>query len=146
MSVQENKALAHRPHEEVFNQGKLELADQIYAPDFAWHSPGIPPNLPRGPEGVKQFVTVVRAAFPDLHLTVEESLGEGDKVVNRWVFRGTHQGEFAGIPPTGKQVTLTGIDIWRISGGKLVELRQELDFLGLLQQLGAVPVTERARA
>src|SRR6266851_240891 len=115
MSVQENKALAHRPHEEVFNQGRLEAADQIYAPEFAWYGPGIPPNLPRGPEGVKQFARQLRTALPDLHLTIEDSIAEGDKVVNRWTARGTQKGEFQGLPPTGKQVVLTGIDIWRIA-------------------------------
>ena len=144
MLAQDNRALAHRPHEEVYNQGKLEVVEQIYASDFVMHSPGIPPNLPRGPEGVKQFVTILRAAFPDLHLTIEDSIAEGDRVVNRWAFRGTQKGEFDGIPPTGKQVTLTGIDIWRISGGKLVELWQELDFAGLLQQLGAIPAPQAA--
>lgn len=136
MGIQDNKALALRPHEEIFNQGKLDLVDQIFAPDFTWHSPGVPPDLPRGPEGLRHFVMTLRSAFPDLYLTVEDSIAEGDRVVNRWVFHGTHKGEFAGILPTGKQVSLTGIDIWRISDGKIAELCQELDFHGLLRQLG----------
>jgi steroid delta-isomerase-like uncharacterized protein len=91
------------------------------------------------------FATMLRAAFPDLHLTVEDSIAEEDRVVNRWRFRGTHRGEFYGVPPTEREVTTSGIDIWRIKGGKIVENQQVVDNLGLLQQLGAIPQPELAR-
>lgn len=146
MSVDENKKLALRPHREVFNHGNLAAADEIFAPDFVWHSPGIPPDLPKGPEGVKRFAAGLRTAFPDYQLTAEDTVAEGDRVVNRWVMRGTHRGEFMGVPATGKQLTVSGIDIFRIAGGKIVENRQELDVLGLLQQLGVIPRPEAAGA
>ena len=138
MSIQENKALCARPHEEIFNQGNLALADKIFSPEFTWHEAHLPP-LPKGPESIKMFATMLRAAFPDLHLAVEDSIAEEDKVVNRWSFRGTHRGEFYGVPPTGREVTISGIDIWRIEDGKIVENQQVVDNLGLLQQLGAIP-------
>ena len=83
-------------------------------------------------------------AFPDGRNTSEELLADQDKVVQRWTFRGTHDGVFEGIPPTGRQVTLTGISIWRVDGGTIVESWHELDTLGLLQQLGVVPVPDQA--
>jgi steroid delta-isomerase-like uncharacterized protein len=143
MSIQENKALCARPHEEIFNQGNLDVADEIFSPDFTWYEANLPP-LPKGPEGIKIFATMLGGAFPDFHLTLEDTIAEGDKVVNRWSFRGTHRGEFNGVPPTGREVTTSGIDIWRIEGGKIVENRQEVDNLGLLRQLGAIPQPEAA--
>ena len=145
MSTQENKALCARPHEEIFNQGNLALADEIFSPDFTWHEAHLPP-LPQGPESTKMFATMLRGAFPDLHLSLEDSVAEGDRVVNRWTFQGTHQGEFYGVAATGKTVTISGIDIWRVRGGKIVENQQVVDNLGLLRQLGAVPQPELAQS
>jgi steroid delta-isomerase-like uncharacterized protein len=145
MSIQENKALCARPHEEIFNQGNLALADEIFSPEFTWHEAHLPP-LPKGPESIKLFATMVRVAFPDLHLILEDRIAEGDRVVNRWTFRGTHRGEFQGVPPTGRAVTISGIDIWRIKDGKIIENQQVVDNLGLLQQLGAIPQPEAVRA
>jgi steroid delta-isomerase-like uncharacterized protein len=145
MAVQDNEAVAARFHEEVFQQGRLEVADEICAPDFRWFSPGLPAEGGAGPQFVKQFASMLRSAFPDLLLRAEDSIAEGDRVVERWTMQGTHQGEFQGTPPTGKRVTVTGIDIFRISGGKLVELRQQVDNLGLLQQLGVIPAPGQER-
>lgn len=145
MSIQENKALCARPHEEIFNQGNLAPADEIFSPDFTWHEAHLPP-LPQGPESIKMFATMLRAAFPDLHLILEDSIAEEDRVVNRWTFQGTHHGEFYGVPPTGKAVRISGIDIWRVEDGKIVENQQVVDNLGLLQQLGAVPQPEQVGA
>ena len=145
MSIQENKALCARPHEEIFNQGNLALADEIFSPDFTWHEAHLPP-LPQGPESIKTFATVLRGAFPDLHLNLEDIVAEGDRVVNRWTFQGTHQGEFYGVPPTGRTVSISGIDIWRVRDGKIVENQQVVDNLGLLQQLGAIPQPELAQS
>jgi predicted ester cyclase len=91
------------------------------------------------PEGLKQFISLFRAGFPDLHFTIEDMIAAGDTVVVRQTYRGTHKGELMGISPTGKQVTITSIDIGRFTGGKLVEHWGATDSLGLLQQLGVVP-------
>ncbi len=87
----------------------------------------------------RMYMTAVLAAFPDLHVTPEDVIAEGDSVVARLTSRGTHQGEFQGIPPTGKQITLTGIEVFRIADGTIAERWGEFDFLGLLQQLGVIP-------
>jgi steroid delta-isomerase-like uncharacterized protein len=139
MAAVDNKALALRAHLEVMNQAKLDVADEIFDAGVVWHTSLLPPEAQRGPEGFKLFARTVRAAFPDFRLIEDDTIAEGDKVVNRWTFRGTHQGEFVGIPATGKQVMTTGIDIFRIANGKIVEVWQNSDQLGLLQQLGAIP-------
>ena len=135
--VEENKAIVRRAFEEVWNQGKLDVIDEIFAIDYVGHMPGSP-DL-HGPKGFKQFVTMNRTAFPDIQFTVEDQIAEGDKVVIRWSSTGTHKGELMGIPPTGVQVTSTGIGISRISGGKAVEDWDNWDALGMLQQLGVIP-------
>ena len=99
------------------------------------------PDL-RGPDGHSEFVTMFRTAFPDIHFTVEDQIAEGDNVVNRVTARGTHQGELMGIPPTGKQVTVTGITIDHIVGDKLAESWGILDIWGMMQQLGVAPPAE----
>jgi steroid delta-isomerase-like uncharacterized protein len=137
MSTEENKALTLRFIEEVINQGKMSTIDELISADAVDHS--LPPGMPPGREGVKLFLGMVRAAFPDIHETVEDTVAEGDRVVTRTTWRGTHRGAFLGIPPTGKQVSVTGIDISRVASGKFVEHWQATDNLGLLQQLGVVP-------
>jgi steroid delta-isomerase-like uncharacterized protein len=97
-----------------------------------------------GREGIKQFYATLRAAFPDIHFTIEDQIAEGDRVVTRWTARATHTGEYQGIPPTGKQFSLTGIDIDRIANGKVVECWPIADELGVLQQLGVIPAPEHA--
>jgi steroid delta-isomerase-like uncharacterized protein len=140
MATEEDKALAHRFHVDIFQGGDLDAADELCAPDFVIHAPGLPPELQRGPEGVKRFAAMLRRGFGDVvEITHEDTIAEGDKVVIRWSSRGTHRGEFLGIPPTGKATTTTGIDIFRVEGGRLAELWQNWDQLGLLQQLGALP-------
>ena len=141
-----NEALAQRFHRDIFQAGNLAVADEILAPDFVMHAPGLPAALAHGPEGMKRLATATRMAFPDLQTTDEDTIAQGDRVVIRWTFRATHQGEFHGIPPTGTQVTFGGIDIFRVAGGKLVELWAEADNLGLLQQLGAIPAAEHSAA
>jgi steroid delta-isomerase-like uncharacterized protein len=132
-----NKAIVHRSFEEVWNQGKLVVADEIYDASFVAHGLGV--ELPPGPEGFKQFVSVYRSAFPDLHFTIEDQFAEGDRVVARWTARGTHKGELMGIPATGKPVVVTGIDIYHIRSGKAVESWINWDALGMMQQLGVIP-------
>ena len=141
---EENKAIVRRVYEQVWSKGNLDVVDELYAADFVLHDPAQPGI--RGPEGYKQLVTGNRTAFPDLQITVEDQLAEGDKVATAWVARGTHNGEFAGTPPTGTQGTVTGTTISRVVAGKIVAERSNWDTLGLLQQLGVIPVPEAAAA
>ncbi len=136
----ENAALAHRFHGEIFSEDRLEVVDEIVAPDFAWHSPGLPLELANR-DGVKQFASMLRAAFPDYTLTNDDTIAAGDKVVTRWTHRGRQEGDFMGIAATGKEVTISGIDIFRVADGKIAELWQLWDQLGMLRQLGVVPET-----
>jgi steroid delta-isomerase-like uncharacterized protein len=138
-----NKAISRRVVEEIFNEGKLEVADELIAADFVGYDPALPEPM-RGPAGVKQQAEGYRAAFSDMRLTLEEEIAEGDRVVTRWTARGTHDGELFGIPATGKQVTVSGITIDRIVDGRIAETWTNWDTLGLLQQLGAVPAMTEA--
>jgi len=144
MLSETNKTVSRRFFEEVFGQGKLNVLDEIIAKDHVNSGPGSLPGLPTGPEGTKQLVTVYRNAFPDVHFTIDEQIAEGDKVVTRWSAHGTHQGELAGLPATGKSSTVTGISIDRIVNGKIAESWGIFDEFGLMQQLGAIPMPELA--
>ena len=136
MSTQANKAIVRRLIEEAWNQGNLDVIDELVSPHYVLHidAPG-----PGGREGYKQDVVIHRSAFPDLQFTIDDMVAEGDKVVLRATLRGTHQGEYIGIPPTGKAITLTAISIRRIANGQIAEEWVELNMLGLMQQLGVVP-------
>jgi steroid delta-isomerase-like uncharacterized protein len=143
MSAEVNKAIFRRYVEEVGNKGNLELADEIFDRYLAHQPDGS--VLERGPEDVKRFMGEFRSAFPDLHTIIEEQIAEGDKVVSRWRMRGTHEGEFRGILPTGKELGITGIGIFRFSSeGKVVESWDNFDQLGMMRQLGAIPSPEQA--
>jgi steroid delta-isomerase-like uncharacterized protein len=122
---------------EILNQGRYELIDEIYAPDFVEHyeQPGVPPTR----EGFKQFAMAYRAAFPDLHYTVEDAIEAGDKIVHRLTASGTMKGDFLGMPATGKRATWSEIHIGRVADGLLVEHWGLVDQLGLFVQLGVVP-------
>ncbi len=137
MSTEQNKALVRRL-EEVFNRGNISLVDELFAPDFVEHEE-LPPGIPPGREAVKQLTTMFRSAFPDFKATIDDIVAEGDKVVIRQTWSGTHKGEFMGVPPTGKSVSFGVIDIVRIAGGKLVEHWGQMDMMGMMQQLGAIP-------
>jgi predicted ester cyclase len=143
MSTEDNKALVRQVLEEVFNQGNLGRADEFLAPDFVEHE-ALPPGLPGGREGVKQLVTMMRSAFPDFKATIDGILAEGDKVVVRQTFSGTHKGEFMGIAPTGRSMSMKVIDIIRLAGGKFVEHWGLMDSTAMMQQLGAVPAPEQS--
>jgi len=134
-----NKALDRRSLEEVWNQGNLDVADELFDANFVYHITGIPDV--QGPEGVKQVVTMYRTAFPDLQYTEEDMIAEADKVALLWTATGTHNGEFMGLPPSGNQITVTGISFGCFAGGKFVEEWSNYDALGLMEQLGAAPVT-----
>ncbi len=142
MSTESNKAVSRRFLEEVASRGKLAVADEIIAPDHVNRGPGALPGLPVGPEGSKQLVRVFRNAFPDIQFTLDEQIAEGDKVVTRWTAHGRHQGELAGIPPTGKSSTVTGMGVDRIVNGKIVESWGIFDQFGMMQQLGVIPSPE----
>ena len=137
MSTEANKASMRRFYDEVFNKKNKAAIDEFIDPNQVDHD--APPGTPGGLKGAKQTITMYLTAFPDLHFTVEDLIAEGDKVVARLTVRGTHQGIFMGIPPTGKKATSTAIDINRIVGGKSVEHWLKMDSLGLLQQLGVIP-------
>ncbi len=128
-----NKALVRRMYEEAWNQGRLDVLDEICAPDYYGTGPY---GDERGPEGVKRGVANRRKAFPDIRATIEDILAEGDRVACRITFSGTHRGEFRGIAPTGRRVLWTGIWIYRVADGKLVERWHNWDLMGLLKQLG----------
>jgi len=126
---------------EILNQGKYELIDEIYAPDFVEHfeQPGVPPTR----EGFKQFAMAYRSAFPDLHYTVEDAIEAGDKIVHRLAASGTMRGDFLGMAATGKHATWSEIHIARVADGRLVEHWGLVDQLGLFVQLGIVPAPGR---
>jgi steroid delta-isomerase-like uncharacterized protein len=130
-----NKAHIRRVIEEVYNRGDLAVVDEVAASDLVIHASS---QDIRGREGAKQYVTALRAGFPDLRFTIEDQVAEGDQVVTRWSACGTHKGTFQGIPATGRQVRLVGADIDRIVGGKVIECWVHMDELGLMRQLGVV--------
>lgn len=141
MGSQENKVTVRSLIEEAFNKGNLSAVDELIADDYVNHAAG---TDVRGRDGMKGFITTYRTALPDYHCVIEDQIAEGDKVVTRWTFRGTQDGELMGIPPTGKRVSVSGVVIDRLANGRLVETRLQADFLGMLQQLGAIPEREQA--
>ena len=140
MSAEENKAIYRRFIEDVINNQNLDRIGEFLAPDIVEHRPG----SPRGLDGAKQNTAGFWQAFPDLRTTIEDIVAEGDLVVARVRVTGTHQGTFMGLSPTGKQITLTAMDMWRLRNGKCVEHWAEADMLGLLQQIGAIPAPGQA--
>ena len=135
---EESKALVRRQEEELFGRGNLELADEIYAPDYVGHDPSNPEDV-RGLQAAKQAAADYRRAFPDLRVSVEDLIAEGDRVAARLRFRGTHLGELNGIAPTGRRVDFTGIVISRVEGGRIAEDWANFDDLGMMRQLGVIP-------
>jgi steroid delta-isomerase-like uncharacterized protein len=135
---EENKALVRRQEEELFGSGNLDAADEIYAPDYVGHDPSNPEDV-RGLQAAKRAASDYRQAFPDLRVTVEDLIAEGDRVAARLRFRGTHLGELDGIAPTGRRVDCTGIVVSRIEEGKIAEDWANFDDLGMMQQLGLIP-------
>ena len=126
MSAEENKALVRREQEELWNHtGNLDAAEELFAPDYV--------------EAAKQEAADFRRGFPDVVSTIEDLMAEGNKVVARWRSRATHQGEYMGIPPSGKEVEFTGISVYRMEGGKIAESWVSEDQFGLMRQIGAIP-------
>jgi predicted ester cyclase len=138
MTTEQNKALFRRMVEQVFNQGNIGLVDELVPPEFIEREE-LPPGSPTGREGVKHLTKMFRGAFPDFKATIDDMIAEGDKIVVRMTWKGTHKGEFMGIPPTGKSVSFGVIDIVRFAGDKFVEHWGIMDSMSLMQQLGVVP-------
>ena len=124
----ENEILAHRFHMDIFKDGKLGVADEILSPDFIIHNPALPPELKNGPEGVKKFASATMPSLPDREFVHEDAVVRGDKVLIRWTLTGTNTGDMFGNPPTGKPMVITGFDLFRVSGGKIVEMWQQFNF------------------
>jgi steroid delta-isomerase-like uncharacterized protein len=139
----ENKAIARRLLEEAFNSGNLDVVDELVAPEFVNHDAALPEPT-TGIEATKANITGYRNAFPDLRLTIEQQVAEGEFVTTRWSARGTHQGDLMGMAATGKQATVTGITLDRIVEGRFVESWTNWDTLGLMQQLGVIPALATA--
>lgn len=134
----ENKAIAVRLLDQIWIHRNLDVLDELFAANAAIHDPSIS-DLARGPEGARQYVEIFFAAFPDATATADDVIAEGDKVAVRWSMQGTHKGQLMGIPPTGKEVNITGQAIYKIVDGKIVEEWVNGDVLGVLQQIGAFP-------
>jgi steroid delta-isomerase-like uncharacterized protein len=144
VSEEENKAVIRR-WIEAYNERDLEAEADVLAPGYVAHVPGAPGPLGlEGLEAWRQFTAPFTEAFPDLRLTVEDIMAEGEMVAARVAFHGTHRGEFQGIPPTGKEVAFSSIEIDRMVDGKVAEHWFEMDLLGLMRQLGAIPEPEHS--
>ena len=137
MATEENRAIIRRFLEELFNQQDMSAIDRYIAVDYVDHV--VPPGVPPTRDGFRQFITMFFAALPDFHYTIDDVLADGDKVAVRLTARGTQQGEFMGIPATGKQATWGEMHIGRMQDGKIVEHWGQIDNLGMLQQLGVIP-------
>jgi steroid delta-isomerase-like uncharacterized protein len=137
MAAEENKDLARRSWEMLVNEHNRDAIDELYTPDLVWHEPD---QDVEGTEEARRFLNTYLSAFPDMRVSVEDVIAEGDKAVTRWTIRGTHQGEIEEFgPPTGRQVEIKGITIHRLEGGKIAEEWERYDNLGVMQQLGLAP-------
>jgi steroid delta-isomerase-like uncharacterized protein len=136
-SPEVNKEIVGRYFNEIMNQGKLEVIDEIMAPNFAFRIPTLADPV-RGRDGIKQFVTGLRTGFPDIQFTVKHQIVEGNKVAARYSMTGTHKGEFLGVPATGNSVKDIGNDLFHLAGGQIVGIWVSEDAVGLMQQLGAI--------
>ena len=145
MPAQGNKDLIRRFYEEVWNRGNLDVCDEVFAPDYVRHDFRSTEPVP-GPEGQKQIAADFRAAFPDLQFVVDLLVAEDDYVVGRWTATGTHLGRWGTVEPTGRSVRLSAANIFRLDNGKVVEIWNHRDDLGLREQLGGAAIYAGARA
>ena len=141
MTAENNKKMSRRFLEEAFSQGNMNVIDEVFATNHMNRGPAAMPGMPNGPEGMRQFVSYYRKAFPDTTFTIDEQIAEGDRVVTRWTAHGTNTGEMpgVGIPVTGKSATVTGVTVDRFANGKIVESWGIFDQMGMMQQLGVIP-------
>ena len=138
MSTEQNKSIVRRWVDEGWNKGNLSVVNQLYVPNFVQHEPA--PETVNSSAALKQYVSAYRSAFPDINFNVEDLLADGDKVVLRFRGKGTHKGTFMGLPPTGKSGDITGMVIFRLENSRIEEAWVNIDSLGLLQQLGVIPM------
>lgn len=141
MSTEQNKQLVRRLVEEVINQQRLAVIEELFAPEFVEHEQ-LPPGIPPGREGVKALFGMQHSAFPDLKATIEHLIADGDHVALHMNWTGTHEAEFAGIPPAGKTISMTVIDIMHINEGQIVAHWGAMDQMSFMRQLGAMPAPE----
>jgi steroid delta-isomerase-like uncharacterized protein len=141
----DNTAIILRLYEEVWNKRKLEIVSEIISPSHALQAPNISGSSV-GPEAYKRQVALFLAGYPDLHFTIEDTVVEKDKVVACWTLSGTHKGDFMGIPATDKSVSVDGITIHHVAGGKIMDSHSNWDALGMMQQLGVVPRLGHAKS
>lgn len=137
MTLEENKLVMHS-FTEFINTASEKLAEELIAPDAIFYVPGRPDPM-RGSAGYLSIIGMMRGGFPDIQWTLEDMVFEGDKVAARFTMRGTHQGNFMGVPPTGKKIEVPAMNFYRLSNGQIVEEHGQPDLLGLLQQIGAAP-------
>ena len=137
MATEENEAIVRRFVEEVMNGGNLGAAEDLIAPDHVNHDPTAP-EVPTGPEGIKQLIGMYRSAFPDIHFRTEEMISDGGTVAHRWTFTGTHEGEMMGVEPTGNRVEVSGVEMNHVEDGKITASYTVSDAMGLMGQLGAL--------
>ncbi len=137
-AVSANKDIVRRVVDGVWRDRDLTIIDQLIAEEYVGHDPTQPEPI-QGRDGFRRFVGMYQSAFDDATITIDDQIGEGDQVVTRWTGRGTHTGELMGIAPTGKEVTVSGLTVARLAGGKIAEEWELMDALGMLVQLGAVP-------
>jgi steroid delta-isomerase-like uncharacterized protein len=142
MTIESNKLLM-RKFAEFINSASKQLAEELISPEAIFFVPGRPEPM-RGPAGYLAIIGMMRAGFPDIQWSLDEVIAEGDKVAARFTMRGLHQGEFFGVPPSEKRIEVKAMNFYRIADGKFVEEHGQPDLLGLLQQIGAVPVQKNA--
>ena len=143
MAVMTNQQLFQRYFDEVANAGNLDLADEFFASDYLHHDPANPDPRPMvGPQAVRDHLTSLKGAFPDLVFEIEDMASDGDQIIVRWTARGTNTGDYFGMPATGKPIEITGMNTWRTRDGKAIEGWVNRDDIGLLQQLGVIPTPQ----
>jgi steroid delta-isomerase-like uncharacterized protein len=141
MTTEQNKTSHRRFIEEAWNKGNPAVFEELNSPNVVAHF--LPPGLPRNLEGLKMFVQSFRTAFPDVHITIDDQLADGDKTVARWTMTGTQTGPFLGMPPTGRKINASGIEICRYDAdGKRIEGWSSFDRMTMMQQLGAIPAPQ----
>ncbi len=142
-TVEQNKAIIRRMTETFYNQGDVESAEQFFADTYVHHDAASPQV--RNRDGLKTVLRAFLAGCPDLQITIDELLAEGDTVTKRWTYHATHTGDLSGLPPTGKHITMSGLELCRFANGKIVECWLAYDNLSLMQQLGIIPTPEQAQ-
>jgi steroid delta-isomerase-like uncharacterized protein len=142
VSAEESKVIVRR-YLDVYEQGSIDLLDELLSPDYVNHSPATP-DLPTGPEGVKAVVSMFRSGMPDLTVVIEDMIAENDKVAVRYTFEGTHEGELFGVSPTGQRLSIKSITVERVLDGRIREHWRITDSLDMMQQLGVIPAQELA--